>query len=221
MDIDHLLGLGQGLEFAPGPNANRPHTDLQAPADLPAADMSARLPWTQRYDIRFLEGHFPDPLDGIEQPDSGSVLLDGRDLLPIPPEKRAVNLMFQSYALFPNLSIADNVPVAFLVVADNVPECAVQLAHDGATVDQVGKLIDELEGTRNIYCGALGIVDADSREADLSVAIRTFWKYEGRLWFGAGAGITWGSDPEQEWEETELKSRNLIAIASRDSETAK
>lgn len=91
----------------------------------------------------------------------------------------------------------------------------------GAPKSSALKLIDELEGVRNIYCGALGIVDADSREADLAVAIRTFWKHEGRLWFGAGAGITWGSDPEQEWEETELKARNLIAIASRDSETAK
>jgi hypothetical protein len=34
MDIDHLLGLGQGLEFAPGPNANRPHTDLQGQAPI-------------------------------------------------------------------------------------------------------------------------------------------------------------------------------------------
>ena len=46
---------------------------------------------------------------GFEQPDSGSVTLDGGDLLSIPPEKRAVNLMFQSYALFPHMSVAKNV----------------------------------------------------------------------------------------------------------------
>jgi len=38
-------------------------------------------------------------LAGFEQPDSGSVTLDGADLLSVPPEKRAVNLMFQSYGV--------------------------------------------------------------------------------------------------------------------------
>ncbi len=46
---------------------------------------------------------------GFEQPDSGTVTLDGVDLLPIPPEKRAVNLMFQSYALFPHMTVERNV----------------------------------------------------------------------------------------------------------------
>jgi para-aminobenzoate synthetase component 1 len=32
------------------------------------------------------------------------------------------------------------------------------------------------------------------------------------LHFGTGAGITWGSDPLQEWEETELKARRLIGL---------
>jgi len=31
--------------------------------------------------------------------------------------------------------------------------------------------------------------------------------------FGTGAGITWGSDPASEWEETQLKARHLISIA--------
>jgi para-aminobenzoate synthetase component 1 len=34
------------------------------------------------------------------------------------------------------------------------------------------------------------------------------------LKFGTGAGITWGSDPEGEWAETELKAARLIALAS-------
>jgi para-aminobenzoate synthetase component 1 len=34
------------------------------------------------------------------------------------------------------------------------------------------------------------------------------------LRFGTGAGITWGSDPEGEWRETELKASRLLAIAS-------
>ena len=46
---------------------------------------------------------------GFEQPSSGRILLDGRDMVETPPHKRNVNTVFQSYALFPHLSVADNV----------------------------------------------------------------------------------------------------------------
>ena len=46
---------------------------------------------------------------GFEQPDEGDILLDGVDLVRIPPHKRPVNTVFQSYALFPFLSVSDNV----------------------------------------------------------------------------------------------------------------
>jgi spermidine/putrescine transport system ATP-binding protein len=46
---------------------------------------------------------------GFEQPTSGSILLDGVDVASKPPHKRNVNTVFQSYALFPFLSVADNV----------------------------------------------------------------------------------------------------------------
>ncbi len=46
---------------------------------------------------------------GFEQPTSGSILLDGVDVAQRPPHKRNVNTVFQSYALFPFLSVADNV----------------------------------------------------------------------------------------------------------------
>jgi spermidine/putrescine transport system ATP-binding protein len=46
---------------------------------------------------------------GFEQPDEGRILLDGRDLSQVPPHKRPVNTVFQSYALFPFLDVADNV----------------------------------------------------------------------------------------------------------------
>lgn len=67
---------------------------------------------------------------------------------------------------------------------------------------------------RGPYCGALGWVDASARRGQLAVAIRTFWAAEGRLRFGTGAGITWGSDPAGEWRETELKAERLLAIGS-------
>jgi spermidine/putrescine transport system ATP-binding protein len=46
---------------------------------------------------------------GFEQPSSGRVLLDGADMTNVPPNKRNVNTVFQSYALFPFLSVFDNV----------------------------------------------------------------------------------------------------------------
>ena len=46
---------------------------------------------------------------GFERPTSGRILLDGADVAQTPPHKRNVNTVFQSYALFPHLSVADNV----------------------------------------------------------------------------------------------------------------
>ncbi len=48
-------------------------------------------------------------LAGFDDPDRGRILLDGADLVGQPPHLRPVNMMFQSYALFPHLSVADNV----------------------------------------------------------------------------------------------------------------
>ena len=68
---------------------------------------------------------------------------------------------------------------------------------------------------RSVYCGAVGWVDADRREGDLNVAIRTFWLEDGRLHLGVGGGVTWDSTPEGEWDETELKARRLLAVAAQ------
>jgi para-aminobenzoate synthetase component 1 len=67
---------------------------------------------------------------------------------------------------------------------------------------------------RDVYCGAIGWVDADARCGELNVAIRTFWFDRGHLHFGTGGAITWDSTPEGEWEETELKARRLVRVAS-------
>jgi putrescine transport system ATP-binding protein len=59
-------------------------------------------------------------LAGLELPDEGRVLLDGRDLASVPPHRRAVNMMFQSYALFPHLDVERN--VAFGLKQDGLPK---------------------------------------------------------------------------------------------------
>jgi len=46
---------------------------------------------------------------GFETPDSGRVLLDGRDITGLPPNRRPVNTIFQSYALFPHLTVRGNI----------------------------------------------------------------------------------------------------------------
>lgn len=48
-------------------------------------------------------------LAGFETPDAGRVLIDGQDMTGVPPHLRPVNMMFQSYALFPHMTVADNV----------------------------------------------------------------------------------------------------------------
>jgi len=68
---------------------------------------------------------------------------------------------------------------------------------------------------RGPYCGGFGWVDADAGTGCLAVGIRTFWRDDDILRFGTGAGITWGSDPEAEWAETELKAERLIGLASQ------
>jgi para-aminobenzoate synthetase component 1 len=67
---------------------------------------------------------------------------------------------------------------------------------------------------RGPYCGAVGWVDADAGTGDLNVAIRTFWFDDGQVHLGTGGAVTWDSDPAGEWQETELKARRLLEVAS-------
>ena len=48
-------------------------------------------------------------VSGLETPDAGEVLLDGKDITALPPESRPVNTVFQSYALFPHMNVEKNV----------------------------------------------------------------------------------------------------------------
>ena len=48
-------------------------------------------------------------LAGFERPDQGAFILDGKDITDLPPNKRPVNTVFQNYALFPHLTIWENI----------------------------------------------------------------------------------------------------------------
>ncbi|MBQ1561120.1 MULTISPECIES: ABC transporter ATP-binding protein [Caulobacter] len=57
-------------------------------------------------------------LAGFETPTEGRILIDGQDISNVPPNKRPVNMVFQSYAVFPHMNVADN--VAYGLVVDKV-----------------------------------------------------------------------------------------------------
>ena len=73
-------------------------------------------------------------LAGFEAPTTGSILLDGADIAKVPPHKRAVNMMFQSYALFPHLTVAEN-------IAFGLKRTAMAKADIGARVEEMLKLV--------------------------------------------------------------------------------
>jgi ABC-type Fe3+/spermidine/putrescine transport system ATPase subunit len=66
---------------------------------------------------------------GLIEPSAGQVLIDGRDVTPLPAHKRKLGLVFQSYALFPHLSVADNV--------------AFGLRRQGVRGEELRKRVDE------------------------------------------------------------------------------
>ncbi|MEX0302883.1 MAG: ABC transporter ATP-binding protein [Leisingera sp.] len=59
-------------------------------------------------------------LAGFETPTEGTIHLAGQDIAPVPPNKRATNMMFQSYALFPHLSVWEN--IAFGLKREKMPK---------------------------------------------------------------------------------------------------
>lgn len=74
-------------------------------------------------------------LAGFEQPDTGSVRLDGADLLATPAHRRPVNLMFQSYALFPHMSVEKN--VAYGLERERLPRAEIR-ERVAAVLETVG-----------------------------------------------------------------------------------
>ena len=63
-------------------------------------------------------------LAGFETPTSGRIVLGGQDLSALPPYERPMNMMFQSYALFPHLSVAEN--IAFGLKREGMPNAKIQ-----------------------------------------------------------------------------------------------
>ena len=88
-------------------------------------------------------------LAGFETPDQGKILLNGRDIAPVLPHRRPVNMMFQNYALFPHLTVHDN--IAFGLRRANMPrhEIAIRVSEMMALVKLEGlekRKPDQLSG---------------------------------------------------------------------------
>ncbi len=86
---------------------------------------------------------------GFEEPDAGRVFLDGRDITDLPPDKRKVNTIFQSYALFPHMTVRDN--IAFGLTIAKRPKREIRAEVDRMLelirmADQAGKKPDQLSG---------------------------------------------------------------------------
>ncbi|SEJ74945.1 putrescine transport system ATP-binding protein [Pseudomonas linyingensis] len=62
-------------------------------------------------------------LAGFERPSEGRILLDGQDITDLPPYERPINMMFQSYALFPHMSVEQN--IAFGLKQDGLPKAEI------------------------------------------------------------------------------------------------
>src|SRR5574344_1435823 len=60
-------------------------------------------------------------IGGFEQPTSGSVMFQGKDITSLPPYKRSTNTVFQSYALFPHLDFYDNIAFRIRLIKDAFP----------------------------------------------------------------------------------------------------
>ena len=86
---------------------------------------------------------------GFEYPDTGRIILDGQDITDLPPDKRKVNTIFQSYALFPHLTVWENIAFGLRVakkpkeeIASEV-EAMLRLIRMGG---EAGKKPDQLSG---------------------------------------------------------------------------
>ena len=73
-------------------------------------------------------------LAGFERPTEGRIFLDGQDITDLPPYERPINMMFQSYALFPHMSVAEN--IAFGLKQDKMPKAEID-----ARVEEMLKLV--------------------------------------------------------------------------------
>ncbi|WP_410500101.1 ABC transporter ATP-binding protein [Chitinibacter sp. S2-10] len=88
-------------------------------------------------------------LAGFEQPDSGEIMLDGVNVASVPPEKRPVHTVFQNYALFPHMTVAQNIafPLKMAnVAADEIKARVAEVLDDVRLTQFATRFPHELSG---------------------------------------------------------------------------
>ena len=89
-------------------------------------------------------------LAGFERPTSGSIQIDGQDMADVPPYQRPVNMMFQSYALFPHMTVEQN--IAYGLKRDHMPRAEIDAARrrapdtSSSSTDYEKRLPNQLSG---------------------------------------------------------------------------
>jgi len=115
-------------------------------------------------------------LAGFEQPTSGRILIDGADMTDVPPYERPVNLMFQSYALFPHMTVAQNIAfslrvrgTAATITRERVNELLAMVQLQGFE----GRLPKELSGGQQQRVAlARAVADDVSKDDSLNDPVR-------------------------------------------------
>jgi spermidine/putrescine transport system ATP-binding protein len=88
-------------------------------------------------------------LAGLESPSAGRILIDGADVVGVPPNRRPVNMVFQSYAIFPHMTVAQNVAYGLSVAGVHQHERNTRVEEALALVkldDMGGRKPDQLSG---------------------------------------------------------------------------
>ena len=88
-------------------------------------------------------------IGGFEEPDSGAILFEGHDLLPVPPYRRNINTVFQRYALFPHMNVYENIAFGLRIKKLGKTEIAERVAKMLHLVDLEGferRNVDSLSG---------------------------------------------------------------------------
>jgi putrescine transport system ATP-binding protein len=85
-------------------------------------------------------------LAGFETPSEGRILLNGEDIVAVPPHRRPVNMMFQNYALFPHLTVAGNIAFGLRQENTSRAEIAERVPKMLSWQDMGGRRIDQLSG---------------------------------------------------------------------------
>ena len=128
-------------------------------------------------------------LAGFETPSSGSIIIDGVNMNDVPPFERPVNMMFQSYALFPHMTVETNV--------------AYGLKRDGVAKDEINQRVEEMLAMDELtlphysaYFGDVWVTLTASNRAGLSavspsssVAVPPLDVGDGVVGWGQGVGL--------------------------------